>query len=1006
VPDVVEMTEGDANTVITAVGLTVGELSYEYSDSTAADLVISQNPVGGAAVPAGSSIDLVVSLGPDGMPEGNGLVAHWEFEEGEGSIAYDSAGDKDGIIYGAAWTAGVFGGALDFDGDMDRVEVPDDDSLNPSTEITISWWVYNRGGQPATIYKYASCPSEPASPGNSRAYGLSVYEAGLTMQIFSSVDTEDNLTSEDPVSLDEWHHVAGTFNAGAAALYLDGNPQISDTLTVSSIMNDVQPLIIGGCWEYCGTDSFQSRLNGKADDVRIYDRALTPEEIDEVYQEGAGPIAHWKFDEGEGDIAYDSAGDNDGTLVNVPAWTTGILDGALNFDGVDDYVRANDDPSLDGMSALTLTAWVRTDGSGSDVALVHKYLHGTGGSWDSSFFLSLTSEGAVVFSYSLGGTHVLKRSAASVDNNLWHHIVAVYTGSEGSIFIDGQEAPLSRDDPDPGGAINDSDEDLLVGSANSAGVLGYFFEGTADDVRIYDRGLSAGEIEQLYQEDSGPVAHWKFDEGAGSIAYDSAGDNDGTVYGADWTTGILDGALSFDGEDDYVNVGQPESLTNMGSGSVALWLKPDSTIDDTLGTWRALFEKNGAGATYDGDMYLAFTPWVDHPGVILLHICNDAGENFAVWSDDDYWPGGVWQHVAVSWDNATGAVRMFINGEPETEAVDNFAGVTMSVDRDVTIGRNSEMDAYWWDGKIDDVRVYNRALSAGEVEQLYEEGTGPGPEPAAVFHVDGINGSDLNDGLTLETAFATIQRGIDEANDSNTVLVYPAVYQEEINFDGKAITVQGVATEAGVPVIDASPPLDYAVSMWLGEGPNSVLSHFVIRNCELAVFLAGSAPTLTHLTIVDNEFGIGAYVGAIPDISNCIFYNNADGDLFDCEARHSWVQEDVNEANEPDTPMFADAAGGDYHLKSERGRYWPAHGVWVLDDVSSPCIDIGDPNVYPLDERMPNGGRINAGAYGNTPYASMSEWPIPEDNNRDGVVNWVDVAMLADRWLEKLGWAE
>jgi hypothetical protein len=464
--------------------------------------------------------------------------------------------------------------------------------------------------------------------------------------------------------------------------------------------------------------------------------------------------------------------------------------------------------------------------------------------------------------------------------------------------------------------------------------------------------------------------------------------------------------LSFDGEDDYVNVGQPESLTNMGSGSVALWLKPDSTIDDTLGTWRALFEKNGAGATYDGDMYLAFTPWVDHPGVILLHICNDAGENFAVWSDDDYWPGGVWQHVAVSWDNATGAVRMFINGEPETEAVDNFAGVTMSVDRDVTIGRNSEMDAYWWDGKIDDVRVYNRALSAGEVEQLYEEGTGPGPEPAAVFHVDGINGSDLNDGLTLETAFATIQRGIDEANDSNTVLVYPAVYQEEINFDGKAITVQGVATEAGVPVIDASPPLDYAVSMWLGEGPNSVLSHFVIRNCELAVFLAGSAPTLTHLTIVDNEFGIGAYVGAIPDISNCIFYNNADGDLFDCEARHSWVQEDVNEANEPDTPMFADAAGGDYHLKSERGRYWPAHGVWVLDDVSSPCIDIGDPNVYPLDERMPNGGRINAGAYGNTPYASMSEWPIPEDNNRDGVVNWVDVAMLADRWLEKLGWAE
>jgi hypothetical protein len=101
-------------------------------------------------------------------------------------------------------------------------------------------------------------------------------------------------------------------------------------------------------------------------------------------------------------------------------------------------------------------------------------------------------------------------------------------------------------------------------------------------------------------------------------------------------------------------------------------------------------------------------------------------------------------------------------------------------------------------------------------------------------------------------------------------------------------------------------------------------------------------------------------------------------------------------------PLFAD----DYHLRSERGRHWPAHDVWVLDKVTSVCVDGGDPAVEPSNEPMPNGGRINMGAYGDTAYASMSEWPIAEDSNRDGIVNMKDIANLAARWLEKLDWIE
>lgn len=213
----------------------------------------------------------------------DGLVAHWTFDEGSGTIAHDSAGNNNGVIHDATWTTGKFGGALDFDGDKDYVTVPDNDSLTPSSQISICFWVYNRGGQPAAIWKYASCPSEPDSPGNSRAYGISVSENGTRMEIFSAVNTIDYITNYNPVSLREWHHVVGTFNSGQAALYVDGLLEASATLAVSSIMNDVQPLIIGGCWEYCGTDNFESRWNGLADDVRIYNRALSAAEVSQLY---------------------------------------------------------------------------------------------------------------------------------------------------------------------------------------------------------------------------------------------------------------------------------------------------------------------------------------------------------------------------------------------------------------------------------------------------------------------------------------------------------------------------------------------------------------------------------------------------------------------------------------------------------------------------------------------------------------------------------------------------
>ena len=92
---------------------------------------------------------------------------------------------------------------------------------------------------------------------------------------------------------------------------------------------------------------------------------------------------------------------------------------------------------------------------------------------------------------------------------------------------------------------------------------------------------------------------------------------------------------------------------------------------------------------------------------------------------------------------------------------------------------------------------------------------------------------------------------------------------------------------------------------------------------------------------------------------------------------------------------------GDYHLKSEAGRWDPNQQKWVQDDLTSPCIDAGDPNSALIAELWPHGNRVNIGAYGNTVQASLSLSNVGNitDLNYDGWVDYEDMALLTGKWL-------
>jgi hypothetical protein len=268
-------------------------------------------------------------------------------------------------------------------------------------------------------------------------------------------------------------------------------------------------------------------------------------------------------------------------------------------------------------------------------------------------------------------------------------------------------------------------------------------------------------------------------------------------------------------------------------------------------------------------------------------------------------------------------------------------------------------------------KCINMGAYGGTVEASKGEG-------ASIFHVDGIDGHDSNTGLSRSDAFATIEKGVDAAENGDVVMVWPGTYYEAVWLRSKAITIQS-ADEAAV--VTAPAPAYYAFDFFGAESSNCVVRNFIITGCEEAgIYCNSASPTLANLTITGNLFGIRAEGGANPDIVNCILWNNQNDDLYHCRARYSCVAQanavTPDSGNFSDDPRFADPANGDYHLMSRYGRYSPDSGTWVYGDSdTSPCIDAVDPSMGPGREQAPHGGAINVGAYGGTPFASMSRSP-------------------------------
>jgi len=191
-------------------------------------------------------------------------------------------------------------------------------------------------------------------------------------------------------------------------------------------------------------------------------------------------VAYWKLDDGSGTTAADSSGNgNNGTLINFywPSWTTGIIDGGLEFDGWNDYVNCRSDSSLDITGDITIALWLRADNFRWEPDIVTK------GSYSRAYSVWLSSSGRVVFA--LNNNWLTSNSA--IPDDKWHHIAVTRGGSTRKIYIDGQEDVSDT----YSSAIGTTSRPLTISTRS------YPFNGTIDDVRLYGRALSPEEVEAL-----------------------------------------------------------------------------------------------------------------------------------------------------------------------------------------------------------------------------------------------------------------------------------------------------------------------------------------------------------------------------------------------------------------------------------------------------------------------------------------------------------------------------
>jgi len=429
----------------------------------------------------------------------NGLIAYYPFN----GNANDASGNGiNGTVYGATLASDRFGNpnaAYYFNGSSAYIDYGNPPSLSVSNALTLTAWVAPLNGGPldqiiaCKEHEYWLAINSSSDPTSHLACAVSYQENGEFVWLANN--------SQASIPRGGWTHVAMVYNGTTITLYSNGvsiaSFPVGGPITNSSPGYDLADFIIG--WRQEGEAEY---FNGSIDDVRIYNRALSSNEVTELYAIESTPPPPPSFIT-NGLVAYyplngnanDASGYSNNPVVNTASLTAnrfGWPNSAYLFSGSQSIQYASE-PQIQIITNITVSCWMQTTSSyiGGYHGLVCKEAPSNP---QTGFQLGLDGNavGTEVASTGLYGT-------VAVNDGSWHAVCGIfdYTGEQLSIYVDGQ---LYNSDATPI-SLPGSTYPLYVGVERE---LNYFFVGSISDVRIYNRALSSNEVAQLYAYESVP----------------------------------------------------------------------------------------------------------------------------------------------------------------------------------------------------------------------------------------------------------------------------------------------------------------------------------------------------------------------------------------------------------------------------------------------------------------------------------------------------------------------
>lgn len=522
--------------------------------------------------------------------------------------------------------------------------------------------------------------------------------------------------------LGAWTHLVGTYDAArdVMTLYING-VEAAIAAHPDAWNHATGQFRIGrGLWNSAQADYFP----GAIDDVEVHNRVLFADEIRDKAGRDLSLVHKWQFDEGVGTNAADSVGGKAGTLTNA-TYAPGRLGNAASFNGTNAEVSTGAVVRTD--QNFTVSAWVKLPGGCT--ANCKRVAVSQDGEHNSKFRLGFLKDrdhmGNWVFEMTEDDTDATRVTVAAVSAQVedftgWVHLVGVYdrAAKQVLLYVEGNRVGE--------GVVNSTwqaNGGLQIGRAKLRSAPAERWTGSIDDVRFYTGAQDNEGVFGLYASYPAkdqpaatlPVAdagHWKLDENTGTTAADSSGKGNNVTFstGTSWVGGRANAAVWLDGSGSAETSGP--IIDTLGGFTVSTWAYAQSGITGN----RAIVAQDGTrqsafALSYNGDSgrWAVVQPSKDEDGAATTVLVSTEPVKVDRWT-----------HLTVVHDADAKQLRLYVNGVLSAVKV---GAVLWKATGPFTIGRNkwNGVKGSWFYRGIDDVRVFSRALTSGEVNKVHDD---------------------------------------------------------------------------------------------------------------------------------------------------------------------------------------------------------------------------------------------------------------------------------------------